>query len=471
MAIGAARLAWKAWGDDIKNSEITKKVKQTARDLGDKTAGGSAGTKFAAFMNSIPVVSDLGAALGGTTREKLQKDIDRKADREAAAARAGVELPETEGKDQGVIGAVVGALKESWQASGIEDIFKTISDKFTTLVDKFKVASEGGAVEAPFEMDMGSPGGVARGFSPIAQLAPRANEIVLDLTTDAQRFAQRLGEAIDGVTSSMVGAIQNRFGDLIQAVQSGGGDPLMTAVNVIGAFLARSKQFSTAMQMADGIIQQLADFLGQLIQPMLPLIVIVQQMTTALTALTPVFKVLEFAFRGVFWVLQQLGTSILWQWKALGTVWNKIVQFVGWLLEQIGLGDMARSLRDTVMIDTQALDDAMRTLQGTTYDSAAATAALANSANAAAEALTNVPTGYRTALARYYAQGDGSGTPVSGGGGGGGGAPVGGGGDAVVINISADLKRYMQVEARRDRYGRTGTTATSPVARYATAAV
>lgn len=114
---------------------------------------------------------------------------------------------------------------------------------------------------------------------------------------------------------------------------------------------------------------------------------------------------LEPAFRALFPVLKTFGLIVLTVVQGISTVWNAIVgtlagifgalaniSILGWkpLGFLKGVADFFKSL----MVDTDELSDAMKRLRDLTWDQA-------DAAQAAAEALHNVPSGFKIALRRF----------------------------------------------------------------------
>ena len=124
--------------------------------------------------------------------------------------------------------------------------------------------------------------------------------------------------------------------------------------------------------------------------------------------------ILEFAFQVIFTVMKGVAFVVLGIAYAIGAVWNGILNIIITVLEVISkvtnkVDNAIASLED-MKVDTAGTADAMQTLADTTYESAYATAnasvqtaMMADAATAATEALSNVPSGYKIATARFEA--------------------------------------------------------------------
>lgn len=220
-----------------------------------------------------------------------------------------------------------------------------------------------------------------------------------------------IGSTIKKVAGPQLrGAITGLAGQVLSGAQKGfeAGGPVGAAVGAVTTLVLASKTFQDIMAILNKGLQSVADLLGSFIEPLKPLIAITLLLAKALLlaspgllllgilldALTPVFRIL-------FNVMRAFGIGVL-----------KVIRFF-----QKALG---RSTRKT--------DEALDELRNTTFDTAGDVDDLGDAANAAAEALFNVPQGFKVAAARFAAQGPGVGGGGGGGGGPGGGTTGGGGG-------------------------------------------
>lgn len=348
------------------------------------------------------------------------------------------------------------------------DIGKAVGDELGPVLKEILAAfsgASGGAVSGPHELvDVASPNRLQRAQQrsmaarftsraadnggSLANLAPlglqtAALRIIQDLRTDAEVFRdklgaglRRLGEDMTGMLLDVFASSSSMFAQIASSIARSGGDPITTAVNVVGTLLANSKQAQQLGQMLNEVFLALANTLGAVLEPLMPLVALWGIMAKVIgVALLPVLKGLEPLFRFLYDVVKAF---------------------------YLAVAHVAKFLGDIFGFDTKVWSDAIKELNDTTFDNAVpALEGLADAAREASEQILNAPAGFRAGAYRYAA------TDTSGTGGGGGG--MGGGG----VNVAGDL--IVQVadpkngllgasilqEIKRDRYLRTGTTAAS----------
>jgi hypothetical protein len=199
-----------------------------------------------------------------------------------------------------------------------------------------------------------------------------------------------------------------------------------------------------------------ADALGQLLEPLLPFFALLEPLATVVGAIAGVLEaVLEPAFELLWSVLKPVVMVVLKVTEIIGEFWNGLLGMLQSLFHALGgislfgwkplafLNDWANGL-DSAKVNLQGVDDALKTLDASTYESVKAQEKgtdaqkkLADTADKASASLTNVPSGYKVALDRFQAaNGDAlrsaggaraPGPPPAAGGGGGAAAPAGGG--------------------------------------------
>ncbi|HYH97498.1 MAG TPA: hypothetical protein VD972_16115, partial [Hyalangium sp.] len=254
------------------------------------------------------------------------------------------------------------------------------------------------------------------------------------------------------------------FSTFQQGMTAGG--PAGGFVAVIADLLTRSQQFAVLVETISGLIGMVADWLGKLVEPFIPLVGAIahlieaglQALTPVLTSLTafieplvPSIMVLGELFAGLapvialvvqalmvvlnplqlfagpalkalFSVLKTVSTIILTVMKALGDVWNGIVgaiQKVFRMLADIsvfgvrplGFLDGWADGLERAKVDTEAMAKALQALTGMTYEAALEKAketaeVIRNrkETEKATQALTNVPSAFKYALASFNAQ-------------------------------------------------------------------
>ncbi|MCP3105590.1 phage tail protein, partial [Myxococcus sp. K15C18031901] len=282
--------------------------------------------------------------------------------------------------------------------------------------------------------------------------------------------------------------------------------------------------FASLIQMVTNFIQYVADVIGRVLAPVLPILASVFNMiaplldavgkalegfSKPLAAIAPIFEVLGMLLKGIapliqvigqilmalfqplmllagpilkglFTVIRFVAMGILYVVKGIGTVWNAIIGFVAGVFRTLGkiplIGGAFKKVAqglDSMKIPMEQIDGALDDLKNTSYDAAAANSAASVAAwenaaatNKATEALTNVPSGFKVALARFNAQDPISGaassavgvspitsSPV---------VPVSGGnvtvGQIVIQGVedSAEAARQLYAEIKREAHRRRG---------------
>jgi tape measure domain-containing protein len=205
--------------------------------------------------------------------------------------------------------------------------------------------------------------------------------------------------------------INKVLGDIMTAF-----DPLF---NGLGAILI------PAMQAVATVFSSLApifQFIGNVLSGLGPVIVMVGVMMQVFGTIFQIFgnvlnaigPIVEFAFQVVFTVMKGVAFVVLGIAYAIGSVWNGILNIIITVLEIVSKVtnkvDGAIAALEDMKVDTAGTAEAMQTLAGTTYESAyataqasAQTAMMAEAAQEATESLSNVPSGFKVAMARFEA--------------------------------------------------------------------
>ncbi|RJS14638.1 phage tail protein [Corallococcus sp. H22C18031201] len=318
------------------------------------------------------------------------------------------------------------------------------------------------------EIEVGLP--QARKFDVKAYLANLGDAAqILDQVArrKAKELADALARAADEAKRALTSRFSQAFGriyELIERFQQGmsAGGVWGGLIAVIAELLSESATFGTLITMVTNFIQYIADVLGRVLAPVLPLLAsvfnmiaplldalvpVLEMFTRPLQELAPIFEILGTLLRGLspvistltqvfnvilqpllllggpimkafFAVVRVVAMGILYVVKGIGTAWNAIVGFIASVFRALGkvplvggaFKKMAQGL-DSMKVPMDSVDSALETLKNTTYESAAANSAAsvaqwenAEAAKKATEALTNVPTGFKVALARFNAQ-------------------------------------------------------------------
>jgi phage-related protein len=293
-------------------------------------------------------------------------------------------------------------------------------------------------------------------------------------------------------TFTKMGGVMGQFvSDVVEGAKSGGIWGALLAM--VGNLVNRMEGFSSVLAYFEEALNQVASAIGPLLQGVFGFIKnqtavgtemivdiiknlapLFEGITSVLKDLAPILSLIAMLFKFVGAILHALGTLIGGILKALSPVFklfftiikyvvlalgyvigaivavvNKFIQFIAWLIEAFGDKKTAREMRDG-MTNMNEYWDSLREMSKmtwdqvtadqanttSTWDAKTANDAAAKSAQAVAEALTNVPNGYRIALARFNAEsmpgtstgtGTGSstppGTPTNSDGSSGGGSP------------------------------------------------
>lgn len=260
-------------------------------------------------------------------------------------------------------------------------------------------------------------------------IGAKLREVVATIDTAIGTFVGKLGTVGD--------SIQNFMG----ALKSSGGDPLAVVISVALDILSKSTQFQTLVTYLDSIFQSFADSFGVVLEFFMPvfelLTVAFAQIAGAVKLLTPVLRFLgEVAFSGFFAVLKGLGLVVLGIAIGLGSAWNGIVSAIQGIFNALGsikifggrplgfLSDWAAGM-ESAKAPVDSMTQAFTDLLGLTWEQAHAlaeqtvqTEKSAKAAQKVSESLSNMPSGYKLAAARFGADaGTFAGAPPAVGGG------------------------------------------------------
>lgn len=340
-----------------------------------------------------------------------------------------------------------------------------IKDAFSSIFAGLKMPSfgDGGASKAaagdtaagaggPIDVSGGT--GTELAGTPAKKKVNEATNKALDgLSEGAGIFA----DTIKG-SSGMIGEVADAA---MQGFQAGG--PWGALIAVIAQLLTHTKGFMDIIHMFDEVIGQIVQALNPLMEGLKPLMKIIAttlarfgQMLGALTmalgpilelvgnALIPIFNALDPVFRGLFEVVRGLGLLVAYIALGIAKVWNGILEGIATVFDKLGdisvmgkhplgfLNDWADGIRNA-KVSTSALTGAIDDLKDATLDTTMAEMAkeevpdpcnpgantsvceaanaMADAARTATESLTNVPSGYKMALARFDAMSE---TPAAG---------------------------------------------------------
>jgi hypothetical protein len=323
--------------------------------------------------------------------------------------------------------------------------------------------------------------------------------VALQMEEQFKRAAAEAGKAADAFTeidaaardaqksmlAKAIGPVQGLINAGVQGATAGAaagpeGAAIGAAVGVGLDLLTQSKQFQELMDLVGQTIQDVANALGGLLEPLLPFAQLVEAFTFALTSIIgPIFKALEPVFKFLYDIFRGFALAVLNIEEFIVSIINGIAHLFG------GKG-----------IDDSGIKAGIDKLTSANYGAAESTEKLGKAAETATEEILNAPAGFKgLALARWSAAdmdqgppGAGSGGGTGGGsggdgggwtapslGGGGGGGPNSGGGigrgpgggqrmnltgsaPVVEVHVNADLERYVKVQSRNRSYAAAGSS-------------
>lgn len=410
----------------------------------------------------------------------------------------------------GGIPGITDALKKSWD-EGAKVLIDPLKAQFTGLVDGFRKVFEDvngkgkpkivKTKQVDVEEVGGGAGGVAKGFAElmsrtgvqlgtaggdpnvlgahIAALSPLMtsyNKVVEEQTKKRAEVEEELIKKIDEAAktaskelASRAEGLAGKAGELVKTFGQGtlaaGGNPLGGLAAMAADLLSQSGQFQALMKTVDDVIQGLANAFGAMLAPLIPLV-------TVIGALAATFLKSTFVTQLLFNVMKGAALYVMTVVLDIETVWNTILDFIASILKKFQLNDQAKAV-ESMKMDADGTAKALKSLWNSTYEGAVAVGAMATAANAATEALTNVPTGFKVALARFNStdvgQGSSGGAGVSGAGGSP--PPAAGGGNGGGVSVSVTLDGQVvasRIQTKLDRmHGRNfGSTDPNLAQRY-----
>ncbi|MBW2084432.1 MAG: hypothetical protein JRI54_00150 [Deltaproteobacteria bacterium] len=189
----------------------------------------------------------------------------------------------------------------------------------------------------------------------------------------------------------------------IQGAQAGAaGGPVGMAAGALTAVISNSQTFAQILNIINPLLQAAADAVGMLLQPLLPLILVISK------SLAPVLKVLSVIFSAIFMpvlqalfpVFKLLGIVVSALALGIAHAWNAVARAINWALGWLGV--------HLGTINTEPLQEGLNELANLTWDSAMAQAQAADSAEDLAEtadkvsqSLRNIPAGFKYVLTRF----------------------------------------------------------------------
>jgi hypothetical protein len=178
------------------------------------------------------------------------------------------------------------------------------------------------------------------------------------------------------------------MGATLQGAQAGmAAGPMGALAGGAVGLLSQSEQFQGAMEQVEGMLQSLADSVGALLEPILPLLDVTAALGQFFGALIEALKPLvELVMRPLYAVFKAFALAIMSIVKAVAKIINGITGIFG-----------------KKAFDTDAMDRAMRDLKSSSYDAAPALDKVTKSAESVSESLGNAARAFKVSLARFNA--------------------------------------------------------------------
>jgi hypothetical protein len=329
-------------------------------------------------------------------------------------------------------------LWEAWdaeqkkQAAALKATIKTLNEAIDEayLVDVGTVGGGGdmfGMSDRLRNLASGAGDNVSQAYSKmVAGQAKKAAEHMREMASAVEQAAE---EAKASLVNRALGSLGKLGGIIQNAAAAAAGGPLAVVASILLDVLTQSETFQRVVATLNGIVKVVADTLGQLLEPLLPLVgavgllitaimplaamlielavgvvepltPIIVLVSTILQALMPVITVLAQAFlmimnplmvlagpvlKGLFDVLKVVALVILHVAKAIGDAWNWIIGAIQSVFRSLAdisifgahplgfLDDWADGL-ESAKVDTDAMAKAISELTGLSYELALAKA-------------------------------------------------------------------------------------------------
>ena len=205
------------------------------------------------------------------------------------------------------------------------------------------------------------------------------------------------GSTIREGFGSLIERIMPSFEENLGAFDEGFGAVFASFDPMVGAIMEiaqSSEVFGLIMESANEIINAFVDMIGMLLEPLYPLIQIIEM------TLVPIFNALGTILSAIFMpilrmlfpVLKTFGIILVTVAQVIGTVWNTLLDIVS-IIPGINL--------DSYKIDLDELSDARQDLIDASWDELLAKEELAEEAREVSKSLRNVPAGFAVAFRRF----------------------------------------------------------------------
>lgn len=358
------------------------------------------------------------AAADGATPTDGFSGLDDALSRMAAAQKAAATMRDRAGtreKD----GDILGADRATRKAAELEEFAARAGRAADMFADRAKAAAEalGASIRmVSEETTKRALAGLVEMQEAIRRVAGVTTQMALD-AGQRQAEADAKRQAAGGELAGMLAPSGAALSATVQGVQTGAAaGPVGAVVGGLVGLLSQSEQFQGALESLESIFQTLANSVGALVEPLLPLLYVVEEVAAGLGALFEALSpIIEWVARPLFEVLKGFGLVVLGLVKLIGEIIN-------------GLGDLFGFKNS---LDLSGIGEAMARLESATYDSAKAQQGVADAARDMEDTgALNVPSWWKVEAARFAA------TDPSERGSAGGGSPVVNDNSVTTINVT-----------------------------------
>lgn len=266
----------------------------------------------------------------------------------------------------------------------------------TALGDELKVTSD--MIKAG--MNLAGPAGVARSSSGgiIANVSGGLNKGAGGMDVGGA-FAAQGSRILDRVTSG------GNIGSVIQGAQTGAqGGPLGMAAGALTSLAMQTESFSKIVEKLNGALGPVVMILDRILEPLVGLVEIITGIAVVFFKMATQLSGLETGITIFGFIVEKLTDALDFISQTLADTWNWVIDKFIWLAEKVLFGATERRV-------VRALNDAKINFdkQGeAAAEAGGGTEALAEATHAAAEtvrqlnsSMTNVPSGFKVAAARF----------------------------------------------------------------------
>lgn len=171
-------------------------------------------------------------------------------------------------------------------------------------------------------------------LTPALNAAKEAQQAIADR---AKALAEAMAQARDALAQKLLG----RLGEAPSVVESGMqgaavAGPLGAVAAVVGDLLTRSEHFKAIVEMVNTVIQKVADVLGRMLTPLMPLVgAVLNVVDVVVSALGPAFTALGTVLEPLAPMFMLLGTMLAPLFQVLGSMLKTLVDPISSLIREV----------------------------------------------------------------------------------------------------------------------------------------